>query len=142
MFAPIAGTTAVTGFDVASQAASIAPEAKSTGSPANASDKEAFAALMEPVQGASGVAPVPVQHGPTALSGLEKLANVQKTEMQDNIQSMRDFSAAAPYLSMTESAGFGMELNVKMAITSAHFQVATSVGKNTGKGIDTLMKNQ
>lgn len=131
MFAPIAGMAGVTDFDVGAKSAPPVADVNIGAGFGSESDKHAFAALMEPVQ-----------HGPTALSALEKFANFQKMEMSDNLQSMRDFSAASPYLSMAESAGFGMEMSLKMTMTSAHFQVATNVGKNAGKGIDTLMRNQ
>lgn len=142
MFAPIAGTTGVIDFAVPSQTGSAVPELKSSGGVSSEQDKQSFAALMEPVGAAGAATSVPSQHGPTALSGLEKFATMQKMEMQDNLQSLREFSAAAPYLSMAESTAFGIEMTAKMSVTAAQLKVASGVGKGTGKGIDALMRNQ
>ena len=142
MFVPIAGMTGMQGFDVAGQANLAGPEKSGIGGATSGADKQAFTALMEPAQSATGGSQVPVPHGSAALSGLEKYATLQKAEMQDNMQYIRDVVAAGPNLSMTEMAGFGFEMRLKMALTSAQFHVASKVGKDSGKGIDTLMKNQ
>ena len=97
---------------------------------------------MEATQPTSGSAAVQAAHGPSALAGLEKFAAMQNLAMQDNFQSMRDYATAAPHLSMAESTLYGIEMNMKMAVTEGHFKVATGVSKSTSKGIDTLMRNQ
>lgn len=142
MFAQIAGVTGVPGFDVPSQASSAAPQLYGSGHQATEEDKQAFAGLMEATQPTSGSAPVHAAHGPSALSGLEKFATMQNLAMQDEFQSMRDLATASPHLSMAEATLYGVEMNMKMAVTDAHFKVATGVSKSTGKGIDTLMRNQ
>ena len=142
MFAPIAGMTGVTGFEPQAPANAALPVVKPDASHGNEIDRQTFAALMQPSEAIDGLPPVQASHGPSALSGLERFANLQKMEFQDNFQAMRDFSAAAPFLSMAESTAFGMELNMKISVASTQFKVASGVGKNTGKGIDTLMRNQ
>ena len=142
MFAPITGMTGVPGFEPQAPANAALPAVKPGISQGNELDRQTFAAMMEPSTAVDGSPTVQAPRGPTALSGLERFANLQKMEMQDNFQSIRDFSAAAPYLSMAESTAFGMELNMKMSVATTQFKVASGVGKNTGKGIDTLMRNQ
>lgn len=142
MFAPIAGTTGVASFDVAGKTGSAASGIKASDSGTSELDKQAFAALMDPEHVASGSQSMQVQHGSAALSGLEKFAIMQKTQMQNNMQSMRDLAGVMPYMSMAESAGFGMELQLNLTVTKAQFDVATNAGKSTGKSIDTLMRNQ
>lgn len=104
-------------------------------------DKQDFASMMkgfgaDPAMQAGGA------QKPHDVSFLEKFASVQHANMQNMMQSSRDMVRAAPGMKLEELAMASIEFKLNLAVTTTQFQIATSVGKSAGKGVDTLMRNQ
>jgi len=125
---------------VPNAAAAAPPASIPTAQPASEIDKQDFAAMLRGVSaGPGGQATGAKPHEP---SFLEHFASVQTANMKGVLQNSRDMLKQAPNMSLEEMVAFGADFKLNMTIATTQFQVATSVGKSAGKGIDTLMRNQ
>lgn len=111
------------------------------GGSASQADKQDFASLMKGF-GADPSTQSTLKSKAHDPSFLEKFATVQKDNMQSLFQRSKDMLSAAPGMSLDELSMASVDFKINLAITTTQFQVATSVGKNAGKGVDTLMRNQ
>ncbi|MES2831673.1 MAG: hypothetical protein V4695_06750 [Pseudomonadota bacterium] len=140
MSIPVSGLNPSIGIGGAAPGLPSAPGA-SAAKPVPEADKQDFASMMKGFGGNSlpDANAKPHAHEPSIL---EKFATVQHDNMKNMMQSSRDMVRAAPNMKLDELAMASIEFKLNMSVTTMQFQVATSVGKSAGKGVDTLMRNQ
>lgn len=140
MSIPVSGLTPPVGLSGSATGAPMSPGANSS-KPVSEIDKQDFASMMKGF-GADPVSQANAKQQAHEPSMLEKFASVQHDNMKNMFQSSRDMVKAAPGMKLEELAMASIEFKLNMSVTTMQFQVATSVGKSAGKGVDTLMRNQ